>query len=520
MLLTDQDHKMLFLMTFLFRNNNKWIKLNDLALHLNISKKTLHVYLDKLQRLFSDYGKFYSAGSMVKVNINPNFGLITAQRKFLNQSLIVKGLKKSFFNQQINKFDLSLEFDVSESSIYRSIKSFNGIIANICDLKFSYSNMCFEGEEEEIQKFYINFFIETNPDPTKWLFEDYFKEEYATKFASALIKFVKNKIYPSHYEYIKVAIAIATIRLKQGFKIPEDRYNKALINLLRPLSKDKIIRDIIRNEFPQCEENEISEKFFNIIGYFLSQDYFLFLLKSREEMMKRLQHEKHYDFFLKKLNFLCDKYNLKVENPLEFYYKLFTYYKFKVTNIDSVDFFVNHSEHFLTYIKFYDVGFYKDLEKIILEFIKTYPPKVKFEVKDLMYTIYTLWPNLMKQIMMSKVYSKALIISRYDYYFAQTIKSMIDLSMAYPLKIDVYDGYEIDFEKIKNSDYNVIIVDFQVNEDLGDKLVFSFEQIPTLHRIQELFKDLSYRNMDNMIEAFPEEFEAFSQILGTAKEYR
>lgn len=123
-------------MTFLYRNNQKWIKNTDLLQFLDVSRKTLRSYLDQLQDLFKDLTHFDYTGSMVQVTFDPNFGLLTLQRTFLQESLMVKILQQNFFHTDLTKLDLIIDLNTSETSIYRACQTFNQEIDGVYDLTY------------------------------------------------------------------------------------------------------------------------------------------------------------------------------------------------------------------------------------------------------------------------------------------------------------------------------------------------------------------------------------------------
>lgn len=519
MILNEQDNKMISLMTFLYRNNNTWLKLTDLALFLDVTIKTLHSYLDKLQDMFSEYGKFYTTGSMIKVKLSPNFGLHTVQRTFLSQALVSRVISTTFFNPTIHKFDLAINLDVSESTIYRSIKTFNESLDGVYNLQFSYSKMAFEGLEREIQKFYINFFIETNPDPSNWIFEDYFKEDYANILAEKIKDYVKHKVHLPYFEYIKTSLAVSIIRLKQGHKVPIASYNEKAESALKDMCSNAEIASIIKREFPNSKEENYMI-LYNILAYFLSNDFFFFLFEPKDKIKEVLKQEAQHSFFLDKIKYLCDKYNLHIDDPDELYYQIHTYFKFKIANVDANDFFVNQSDYFLFYMKFFNVDFYNDMSTILEEYLDKYHPSLKYELKNLIYTVYNLWPELIHQLMVPLVPLNVLIISRYDYFYAKTIKSIIELTISFKMNIDIYEEEQIDYEKIKKSSYGLIISDFIIKEDLGDKLVFSFEQLPTVDRVLGLSKTLFSRYLNKMVEKNVNEFKDYDELLFQISKYK
>ncbi len=49
---------------------------------------------------------------------------------------------------------------------------------------------------------------------------------------------------------------------------------------------------------------------------------------------------------------------------------------------------------------------------------------------------------------------KVLILSRYDYYYANILKGMMELNISFRMDIDIYEKLKIDFDKIKKSPYD------------------------------------------------------------------
>lgn len=490
MWISDQNKKMIELATYLFKHNNDWIKLVDLRLYLNISGKTLRSYIEKLENLFPKLMNFDFFGSMVKPIISSNFGLITMQKTFLSNSLIVNIIRKTFFNKNFQKLDLAVELDTSESSIYRAIRLFNDSLVGTYDLKFSYADLRFEGEEREIQKFYINFFIETNCKPHNWSFKGYVDEKDMRNIAKNITKYVKNKLYPAQFQYVKVALAVAIIRFKQGYWINDNKYYDEAFEDVSNLANQNEVAKYLDREFGYMKLDK-SIILYRLLSYFFSEVFYFFYNEPKAMESRNWEIERHHDFYIEKLDFLTNKYNIKIDDPEAFYDLLFAYFNFKMTSVDSSDFFVFRSDSFLKYVRFLNPDFHNDLCLILDEYLKKFHPKTSFKARDLTYTVYTLWPELLPQLVKAKPVIKTLLISNYDNYYARTLMNMLNVILPDSITIDIDEDYETDFEKIKNSSYDLIISDYVVLEDVGDKTVFSFEQLPQYNKIQEFIQVVS-----------------------------
>lgn len=513
MLVNNQDEKLIKLMTYLYRNNNKWLNLRDLMLHIDVSRKTLNSYIDKLEYIFSDLVEFTLSGSMLKINIDSNFGLLTMQRTFLNKSLIIKILKDTFFQTNIDKLDIAINFNVSETSIYRSIEGLNNSLEGVYNLHYSYSDLHFIGNEEEIRKFYINLFIETNPSPNNWVFSDLLNQESVNVIVRNLMPYIHGEMYHAHFEYIKIGIAVSIIRFKQGYKIDSNRNNKQLINIVHDFSKNQEIVNFIKKEFPKSTFS-LEDVLYQILVCFFSDNFLFFILDPKDVIGDKFDYYKHYSYYEKNINYLIEKYNLTVKNKKELYMLIFTYFKFKISNIDGVDFFVDHSDYFLNYVKFFNPEFHNDLSIILDNYLNLFHPNSKYKLKDLIYTIYTLWSDLIPQLIKSSMKPKVLIISHYDYYYAKSLESIINLWFENVMDVQTFNECEINIEKLRQSNYDIVIADFVINDDLGDKVIFSFEQLPLINEISDLVLEISKKHIENILKKYPEEFETFGKILG------
>ncbi|WP_455257137.1 helix-turn-helix domain-containing protein, partial [Peptoniphilus asaccharolyticus] len=468
MLVNEQDKKLMSLMTYLYRNNNKWLNLRDLMLHIKVSRKTLKSYIYRLEYMFSDLVEFTFSGSMLKINLDSKFGLLTMQRTFLNESLIINILKHTFFQTNVDKLDIAINFNVSETSIYRSIKFLNNSLEGVYNLQYSYSDLHFIGNEEEIRKFYINLFIETNPSPNNWAFSDLLNQESINIIIRNLEPYIHGKMYYAHFEYIKIGIAVSIIRLGQGFKIGSNKDNKLLLNIVRDFSKNKEIVNFIKKEFPNSKEN-FTDIMYQILVYFFSDDFLFFILEPQEVIGDSLDSTNHYAYYDESISYLIQKYKLTIKDKKELYNLILTYFKFKISNVDGVDFFVDHSEFFLNYVKFFNVEFYNDLSQILKKYLDLFHPDSKYKLRDLVYTTYTLWPDLIKQLIKSSIKPKVLIISHYDHCYAKSLESIISLWFENIMDVQTFNECEINIEKIRQSNYDIVIADFVINDDIGDK---------------------------------------------------
>ena len=82
------------------------------------------------------------------------------------------------------------------------------------------------------------------------------------------------------------------------------------------------------------------------------------------------------------------------------------------------------------------------------------------------------------------------------------------------MDVQTFNGYEINIKEIRQSNYDIIIADFVINDDMGDKVIFSFEQLPLINEISDLVLEIAKKQIENTVKKYPEEFKTFGKTLG------
>lgn len=168
----------------------------------------------------------------------------------------------------------------------------------------------------------------------------------------------------------------------------------------------------------------------------------------------------------------------------------------------------------MDYVKFFNLEFHKDLSLILQDYLNLFHSDSKYRLDDLIYTIYILWADLIPQLIKSSIKPKVLIISHYDHYYAKTLENIINLWFENVMDIQTFNECEINFEKLRQSNYDVVISDFVINDDIGDKVIFSFEQLPSINEISDLILEIFQKHIESILAKYPEEFKYSARTLG------
>lgn len=167
----------------------------------------------------------------------------------------------------------------------------------------------------------------------------------------------------------------------------------------------------------------------------------------------------------------------------------------------------------MDYAKFLNLEFHKDLSLILQDYLNLFHSDSKYKLDDLIYNVYILWPDLIPQLIKSSMKPKILIISHYDYYYAKTLESIINLLFENVMDIQTFNECEINFEKLRQSNYDVVISDFVINDDIGDKVIFSFEQLPSMNEISDLILEIFQKHIESILAKYPKEFKYSARTL-------
>ncbi len=485
MLFLKQEQKMMDLMMILYRHENEWMTYGELAKMLQCSKKTLDSYLAALEKLFPDSASFKNVGSMVCVTFCPNFSVLTLQRQFFCHTLVAKILWSCFLTPNKDKLDLTLEMHSSESSIYRNVQRLNKALSPCYKLHFSYKEMAFSGQEEEIRAFYTNFFIEMSHATSRWPFSGLVEEEDVHHLICCLAQDIRLAPFPNHFIFLKYASAVALIRVQQGQEISSLDPQPFLHEVFKKMAGRPVVQEILEKYLPLTAGKPV-DALYQIFGSFIANGYLPFLTDPKGRDWARENYKVHYLFFKDLIADLTEKYNLTIDDPDELYYKLFIYMRFKAQNIDAAGFFIDYTANMASCIQPYNPALYKDLYTRLDKHLTQYAPAFHNKLPYLIYNIYMLWPKLLSQLLVSRPPCRALVISQYDKNYAESLTDLLNTLNLNLLQVDTYDAYLVDMEAIKASSYELFITDFPLDDLAPDKMVLSFEQLPLPHQLQQL----------------------------------
>ncbi|WP_106461497.1 helix-turn-helix domain-containing protein [Anaerococcus sp. Marseille-P3915] len=507
MIFLKQDENMYKLLEALFYKDGTWVRIDELVDDLDLSKKTIHNYICSLEKLFKNYAKFEMTSNLVKADFILDIGLKTIKKIFIKNALISQILTITFLDEMKNKKDLATRLNTSDSSIFRNIGYLNEAIKEIYNIEFSYADLDFVGDEYDIEKFYLNLFISTQISPLDWPFEGLIDEKDVTTIAESIGKSLYMEIIFGQYSYIKTALAISLIRYRRGFKFKLGKIDQDMLSFVKKCLSNIEVARATRRLLPD-ENGDLTMVLYQILAFFINHEYTPYF-KSLDEIFEIVPiYKDYYAYLYDKSIELCDKYGIDKTNLENAYKEIFSYFYVRLFNVEQADFFVAKSQHLLNYIKFINIDFYKDIYAMMDGLLDKYPNlRERYSTEATVYAIYSTWPGLLGHMIDSVKPAKAVIISNYDRYHSRLIQDFINSTASTILSADIYTKPRLDINWLKDSEYEVIITDFLLEADLGDKLLLNLENLPRVNRSFKILDQILSKKFMEIKTEYPEFFD-------------
>lgn len=490
MLILNQEKNLMDLLTILYKAQNKWIQLADLAVVIGVTKKTMRNYVQIIEEKFKDYADFYYSGTMLYVQFRSNFGLIGMKKLLLRESLLYKILLNSFFDPSIKKTDLAFELGFSETSIYRHIQQFNEQLPDVYDLTFSYSDFKLKGKEEEIQKFYVNMFMETMLHPGDWPFTGTIREDVVETFAQRMYNYLHFSPSPAQHIYIKVAIAVSFFRLLNGHPIHTENFRDDLVAKAKGLATDSVINDLAKDVMPKQQVDSTVDLLISVLSIFYAEENPM-LFDDTNLLDERLQSIKRCEaFFESRLPGFLDQFHLQLEDRDGLYRSLAAYFTYRLSNFKKKEFFLKRSTYLLAYVSLANPELHTEVTAIFKEFVSEFPEFDDYRIDELTLAFYSLWPDLLSQLFYGREPLKALVVCQNDAFYGESLVHLINKGSSNLIRAELYDGYRIDMNQLTQLPYDLIITDFMVESVKEGVPVYTFDQLPSPYELQLLCRDI------------------------------
>lgn len=458
-LLNKKIERLLDLINFLEVNGGK-IETSLLIEKLNYTAYNLSVDILQANSIFSDILEI-NKNKHVEISYKNGNSYINAYSKAMESDPICKMLEKSFFNPNLDVSQMAKDLFVSQSTIYRWVDQFNDACVGHFNIYLETNPLVVKGYEWDVRVFFTNFFREKYPI-YEWPFEFIDKASISVFFEKAIPnKYAKNFLY--YYDSFHFQLAISMLRFSQGFRLASDD--------LYPNQKvQSLVNDIMEKErevyFENCSLDKISydRRFFEEIirpfaGNMYAENYNSLLSLAEENPLSN----KIIIYINKVISYLCAEFSIKTSNESELVLSL--YNALLGSFARSISRYVLYSPY-LIYQETIKNSFPEISHKIV-EIIRAYNEFFSIPTNDefvayLFYVVWTTWKDLANQVTKPSHKLKVLVISRFSYFHAQSLRDQI--VSYFGNLIDAYIIKELDLDVVDFdvSDFDLVISNFKV----------------------------------------------------------
>ncbi|WP_282926788.1 M protein trans-acting positive regulator PRD domain-containing protein [Helcococcus kunzii] len=443
---------------------------NTMLSELKCKESSIRADIDYLNENFGNIFYLQMLNNKITLKYLKKASISNFFYEVLNISPIFNLVESVFFKKTKTINELSDQLFTSISTIYRMIEKLNIATKKNYDIYLDTKDLVFVGDENNIRSFFIQYFSEKYGF-SNWPFDD----NYYNNFVD-LIKYIheiaKIELIYCDLNSIMMVSMINLYRYKQGFliKSKKDKVipSKFYLSLIENPEHEKRIKQLtsklnIPHDYRAYEE---------IFGFFMRDDF----ASSFDEIIHNSNNGNSFEKSLVKIMkftyTLNIKYWIKLPNLDDLVVRLHNGCILFNTlpNSNSIFFDRNRLYTEKMYSRFPD--FVTDVRQHLVEYIEELKGKsTEKEVDYLTYLFFTVWKDLIPQLYKRVRKIKVLVISRYNYFHSRSVQDQLKLFFDFFMDITLCEEESIDLEYLENSDYDLIISDYNLPENIDKEWI-------------------------------------------------
>lgn len=475
-------------------NSRDWIILAQLATILDCSTRSLKNDIRDLNKTFDEF-EIQTSIKGVKIEYCPNHDFKSFCQTLLANSENYQLLEMIFLNPDYTVQDLSSKFNMSLSTLYRTITKLNERLQD-CYGFYIDTNPCrLIGPEENIRQYFYTYYFEKYHQ-SGWPFEQISEDE-----ADILIKnFIKRKELPTdlmNFSTIKTIVIVNYIRYSQQQYLevdvdslqiqklmPESDSDKKLYNFLEETWDISFSKDFIL----QVSATLIQKGILYTFDHFIQDTEQSELLFSQANLLREL------------LRNIAVKYEIACENLDAIVYALFHTTFFGCEDSHSEYILYDHHTYFSKAIKEEFPDFHQDL----YDGLKLFRAVVDKPMSDTginlyIYTVFSWWKDLVLNLRKNGEKIRVLVVSDFNKTHAEMLKSFIVFEFNKKLEVDVSDELEFETRVTENNVYDLVISTFKITdtEDINHVWIPNVPKDEDFLKIHKMINEINNEKLLN-----------------------
>lgn len=497
LMFNKKEQRQLRLLRYLSEKQD-YCSFQSLAECLDVSVNTLKEDAVYLENTFDQYLTIQKDSFGLRVYYKMSSSFLDVYHYYMSESLYFQLMEYIFFNPQ-EKFDnISNDNFTSSATISRAFQHMNEQFENVYDFQIITNPVQVVGDEMSIRAFYINFFREKY-GLLGWPYPE-IDEESLEALLKIILNVVQVELKYDHFLYFKHVTAISFYRVKQGYLISPDKFNSKITFLLNYFKFHpgflKHKRKIESGINIKLTDKNLIQSF----ALFLSKDLTLVTMGLENLLGNQKKVKKIYKLLDQGISDLITRFNLEIEDDerQHLIHWLYNSAHLKEMNLGFEPILIDHVSAYVKYSSAYFSVFHQALVELLEDFLGLafgdYSDQL---ISFVVYRFYVSWPRVITQLLKQTEQVSVLIISYIYSGRAKVMKNILELGAPQDVSFTVYEADEFNMDDIVNSDYDLIVADFDLSDDT-DKPVLSIQNLPDHHDMLRFYKMIKQVRINNL----------------------
>ncbi|AXY25361.1 hypothetical protein CL176_04740 [Suicoccus acidiformans] len=489
--LNKVEKRQLNLIKLLYQNSD-WITYGYLSEAIGVAKNTVSTDISYIEEILGEGVNVEKSTIGIRANFNPGMNLLSIQRIFFNHSISYKLIEDIFIDYPITKENLSTRYDISRSSLYRYLNRVSEETEKFYHFTFEGNPLYMKGQEEEIQNFYVNFFLD-KVHPFNWPFKQ-IDQQVLDNFINFILDSFRIDINYEEFRYVEYVMSVTLLRMSLGFVLEVDTTNPMMPIFEAFIQSNNQNVEAFRVLVEALGIELTATNFSHMIAKFYETPFLNYGIQNIVNMERSNLLEETHRLIGDIVDILTEKYELQLNNRHHLMNNVNKLLHMSSSNLGSNELFFRQQESFLRKIRAINPDFYKSIYELVDNKLINAYQNDAWSSDYLVAIILLNWENIYPQLLRKAGRLKVYVMSFQDVSIAKTQVDLLSSYLEDLYDMHLFEGREISEEMVQGLDCDVIISDLNL-PTIKDKRIVSIQSLPTvedIHLLLDLYYEILY----------------------------
>ena len=405
------------------------------------------------------------------VHFHPNKGIASLYQAVMSESPGFQLLGALFRRGHASADELADELFVSPSTIHRLAKQVNRPLGERFQLTIETNPYRFSGDEVSVRAFFTQYFFDMHA-MTDWPFPAIDEEA----FGSVLRFFAEQVGIPLDYTrlwFFKLSAAVSLIRVRQGFRVMSLPFDTDELTALYEVIRYQEAFDTHARQLEAVAGTPVTQDLLIQLYASFVQKHFAFTYDDLTEQASLDPYTKASVSALEAMvDTLMHKASLTLQNRETFLLDMHNTFHLREMEAGAVSLLFDHKKAFCDVINSYFPVFYQDVERQLITWVNA----LGYRWEDvhghhLIYTCFTHWRHLLKQLLAKQKFVSIIVLSPYDLQHADLLTDMIGHFYENIADIRAYEGDSLSADALAKTKADVIVTAFPLEDIPGKDVI-------------------------------------------------